>query len=173
MIQQERGAGARPGAVVFSAAFLLFALFLLSQIGAETKPPSRGAIVSQPRFWPAVGVIGMSVFGILHMIADWRRRDPGWRDEVVTWGLSLEYLVWFMLYVFVVPVIGYLLATVGFACLLALRAGYRDSLRLSAAAAFGLAVVLIFKTGLSVRIPGGAIYETLPAGLRNFMILNF
>ena len=163
----------RPGVAVFSAAFLLFALFLLSQIGAETKPPSGGNIVSQPRFWPAVGVAGMTFFGILHLIDNWRRDSAGWQDEVVTWGRSLEYLGWFMLYVFVIPTIGYLLATVGFACLLAVRAGYRDALRLSAAAAFGLAVVVIFKTGLSVRIPGGSIYEALPGGLRNFMILNF
>ena len=173
MIQEEHSAAARPGTVVFSVAFLLFALFLLSQIGAETKPPSGGNIVAQPRFWPAVGVAGMTVFGILHLIAGWRRHGPGWQGEVVAWGRSLEYLGWFMAYVFVVPTIGYLLATIGFTCLLAIRVGYRDSLRLSAAAALGLAVVLIFKTGLSVKIPGGSIYETLPGGLRNFMILNF
>ena len=33
--------------------------------------------------------------------------------------------------------------------------------------------VLVFKSMLSVKIPGGEIYEYLPAALRNFMILNF
>ena len=173
MIQEQHSAATRPGTVAFSVAFWLFALFLLSQMGAETKPPAGGNIVAQPRFWPAIGVAGMTVFGAFHLLAAWRRHEPGWQREVAMWGRSLEYLGWFMLYVFVVPAIGYLLATVGFACLLAVRAGYRDSLRLAAAAALGLAVVLIFKTGLSVKIPGGSIYEILPGGLRNFMILNF
>jgi hypothetical protein len=37
----------------------------------------------------------------------------------------------------------------------------------------GLFIVLIFKTFLEVKIPGGAIYEFLPNTLRSFMILNF
>jgi len=37
----------------------------------------------------------------------------------------------------------------------------------------GLSIVLIFKTFLEVKIPGGAIYEFLPNTLRSFMILNF
>jgi hypothetical protein len=36
-----------------------------------------------------------------------------------------------------------------------------------------LSIVLVFKTFLEVKIPGGIIYEYLPDTLRNFMILNF
>jgi hypothetical protein len=36
-----------------------------------------------------------------------------------------------------------------------------------------LSIVLVFKTFLEVKIPGGAIYEYLPDTLRTFMILNF
>ncbi len=56
---------------------------------------------------------------------------------------------------------------------MAVRQGYRSSRYLVAAALLGLAIVVVFKTGLSVKIPGGALYEYLPGGLRNFMILNF
>ena len=37
--------------------------------------------------------------------------------------------------------------------------------------AFGLVVVLLFKAFLQVKIPGSALYEVLPGGLRNFFIL--
>jgi hypothetical protein len=36
-----------------------------------------------------------------------------------------------------------------------------------------LSIVLVFKTFLEVKIPGGIIYEFLPSTLRSFMILNF
>ena len=78
-----------------------------------------------------------------------------------------------MVYVFAVPQIGYLLATVIFVTLMALRVGYRGPRMLGIAAATGLGIVLIFKTALSVKIPGGAVYEHLPDALRNFMIVNF
>lgn len=78
-----------------------------------------------------------------------------------------------MMYVAMVPVLGYLASTIIFTVLLALRQGYRGIRNLCAAALLGLAIVLVFKTGLSVKIPGGAVYEYLPSSLRSFMIINF
>ena len=40
-----------------------------------------------------------------------------------------------------------------------------------AAAGVGLFTVVLFKSLLQVKIPGGAVYEFLPGALRNFMIL--
>lgn len=78
-----------------------------------------------------------------------------------------------MVYVAVVPVLGYLFSTLLFTVLLAWRQGYRVARQLGAAALLGLVIVLVFKTGLSVKIPGGAVYEHLPDALRNLMIVNF
>ncbi|MEZ5478349.1 MAG: hypothetical protein R3E95_12975 [Thiolinea sp.] len=85
----------------------------------------------------------------------------------------MEYALWFLLYVWVVPIIGYLPATLLFMPLLALRAGYRDKRQLLSMVAIGFVIVLLFKSFLAVKIPGGAIYEYLPDGLRSFMLLNF
>jgi hypothetical protein len=41
------------------------------------------------------------------------------------------------------------------------------------AACIGFSIVVIFKSFLEVKIPGGAIYELLPNALRSFFILNF
>ena len=89
------------------------------------------------------------------------------------WLRSLEYAVWFMIYVAAVPLLGYLLSTILFSLLLALRAGYSGKKMLLSAGLFGFAVVLVFKTGLAVKVPGGVIYSFLPRTLQNFMIVNF
>jgi hypothetical protein len=77
-----------------------------------------------------------------------------------------------MVYVYAIPVIGYLLATVTFCVLLTFRIGYRGR-ALGVAAVFGLLVVLVFKAGFNVKIPGGAIYEYAPDGMRYFLLRYF
>ncbi|MEX0287174.1 MAG: tripartite tricarboxylate transporter TctB family protein [Paracoccaceae bacterium] len=163
----------KPGEVIFALLFLGFSALLLSQLGEQTKFSSKGQLFAQPRFWPAVGVIGMTGFGALHLLSILRQRVPGGAIEAVYWIRAFEYLVWFMVYVWAVPIVGYLPTTIVFTVLLALRLGYRDRFMLLSAAGTGFAVVFLFKTVLSVKIPGGAVYEYLPATLRNFMILNF
>ena len=168
----------QPGSMLFAAAFLIASLILLSQLGAETKFSAKGQIFAQPRFWPAVGVIGMVVFGAAYLVETYRhqifrRGMPISGVEPLIWLRAVEYFVWFMAYVIAVPIIGYLAASICFTVLLALRLGYRSARHLGLAAGVGIAVVLVFKTGLAVKIPGGAVYEYLPDALRNVMIVNF
>jgi len=165
------------GSVLFAIIFALFSLWLVLQLGTETKFSASGKLFAQPRFWPAVGVGGMLLFGVLHLVNTYRNRIGGSLSsslrESVVWVRALEYPAWFMLYVYSVPKIGYLPATVIFTILLCLRAGYRKPKHYALAVAMGFGVVLVFKAGLSVKIPGGEVYEYLPDALRNFMIINF
>ena len=59
-----------------------------------------------------------------------------------------------------------------FCTLLTLRVGYRGKAVLWAAL-FGLFVVLFFKTAMNVKIPGGAIYELAPEGIRYILLRYF
>ncbi|MCP5072165.1 MAG: tripartite tricarboxylate transporter TctB family protein [Rhodobacteraceae bacterium] len=164
----------RPGDLVFAIAFLAFSIFLLSQLGAETKWVKRTKLVAQPAFWPAVSLIGMTGFALLHWLSSAiSPRIHGRISELTFWARSIEYAVWFMVYVMVVPRLGYLPATPLFAVLLALRVGYRTPKMLGGAALTGIVVVLVFKTFLQVKVPGGQIYEALPDGLRAFMLTYF
>jgi len=170
----ERGRRRASGEWLFAVLFLALALFLLSQLPEQTRWVRKAKLFAQPAFWPAVGLAGMSLFGALHLLTRWRRDDlKRERSEALRWLRAGEFALWFMVYVWVVPLVGYLAASVAFAPLLAFRVGYRRGRMLWAAAGLGLGTVLFFKTFLGVKIPGGAVYEYLPGGLRALMITYF
>lgn len=164
----------RPGDLVFATVFLLFAIWLASQLQSQTIWANGQHLFAQPRFWPAVGVLGMAGFGVFHFLSSVASdRIPGRWPEVLNWLRALEFVGWFLAYVWLVPWAGYLLATVGFMAVLTLRMGYRDLRMIGAAVGTGVAIVLLFKTFLQVRLPGGQLYHVLPDGLSTFMLTYF
>lgn len=162
------------GQFLFAMLFLALTIALLSQVPAQTRWVEGTRLFAQPRFWPAVGIGGMALFGLLHL---WRlpRRRLVRTDlrEGNLWVFSLEFFAWFMAYVWAVPMIGYLLCSITFVPLMAYRLGYREPKVLWTGALFGFSVVFIFKTVLDVKIPGAAIYDLFPPVARNFLIINF
>ena len=94
------------------------------------------------------------------------------RIESWKWLTAFEWVGWFLAYVWLVPIIGYLPITIAFTVALAYRLGYRAARWYWIAAAFGTAVVVLFKSFLSVKIPGALLYEYFPSAIRNFFILN-
>ena len=112
-------------------------------------------------------------FGALHLWRlPWRQlTGADWR-ELRDWARALEFAAWFMAYVLLVPVLGYLPATLIFVPALSWRMGYRSARMLGIGVLFAVLVVVTFKMVLSVKIPGGALYEHLPEALRGFFILN-
>ena len=164
----------RPGDLVFAFVFLAFALLLLSQTGDQTVWKKGTKLFAQPRFWPAVSLISMTLFAAFHLLGSLvSPRISGRWQEVGFWLRAVEFVLWFLAYVALVPVIGYLLATILFMGALALRLSYRSPSWLAITAASGIAIVLIFKTFLQVKIPGGQVYEYLPTAMRSFMLTYF
>ncbi|MFP5510190.1 MAG: tripartite tricarboxylate transporter TctB family protein [Alphaproteobacteria bacterium] len=171
------GKGPQRGQILFALAFAGFAIFILSNLGNQTEWVERSTLFAQPGFWPGIAGTGMVLFGLLHLRG--LRRGKGmrrpWisradRAEARIWLRPLEYTAWFMVYVLAVPRIGHLPATMIFAPALTWRLGYRNPRLLWAAVVFAVVVVVIFKGLLGVKIPGGAIYEYLPDGLRAFAL---
>lgn len=164
----------RPGDLVFAVAFLLFSLALLSQLGEQTVWKKGTKLFAQPSFWPAVSLTSMTLFAAFHWLGSVvsPRLDGRWA-EVWFWLRSLEFVAWFLIYVSLVPVLGYLLATALFAVLLGFRLGYRSLAWVAISAGSGVAIVVIFKTFLQVKVPGGLIYEYLPVTLRSIMLTYF
>ncbi|MDF3413027.1 tripartite tricarboxylate transporter TctB family protein [Sulfitobacter sp. M57] len=164
----------RPGDIVFAVVVFAFTLLLLSQLFEQTAYQSRGKFVAQPRFWPAVSLIGMTGFAAFHLIGSaLSERIYGRWGAIWNWIKSVEYAVWFIAYAASVPYAGYLPTTVIFAVLLSLRAGYRSGKMIGIAVVCSIAVVLLFKTILKVNLPAGQIYNALPDGLRQIMLTYF
>ncbi len=162
--------------VVYGLFTFVVALVLLSQIGTQARFFDNLAFEKQPGLWPLISITGMLVFGFFQVIQYWLHRhiltEPKFSSEFVIWLKALEYAAWFMAYVLIVPVTGYLLSTVAVAVLLTLRLGYRNFRMVAAAIICAVVIVVLFKSFLQVRIPGGMIYDFLPGALRNFMIIN-
>ena len=161
----------RPGDLVFAWFCMIGSLALISQLSTQAPWVTGDPVFTQPAFWPTVSVMAMAGFAALHLMSSFLspELEGRWR-EVLIWVKSLEFAVWFMAYVFVVPLAGYLPTTIVMAVLLALRAGYRSRGELVGMALAGIAIVIAFKSFLQVRIPGGAVYELLPTALRSFML---
>lgn len=162
----------RPGDLVFAYIFLAFCLFLLFNLSSQAQWLDNTKTVAQPAFWPTVAILGMCLFAGLHLVGSLvSPRIPGRLKEGVFWIRSIEYVGYFLVYVFCVPIVGYLLSTVVFAVFLVIRLGYRSRQSIASAALFGLAVVLVFRAGLQVKIPPGQIYEYLPDSIRTFAMI--
>ncbi|MEM7463169.1 MAG: tripartite tricarboxylate transporter TctB family protein [Pseudomonadota bacterium] len=164
----------RPGDLVFAWLFLAISVFLLTQLWDQAAYKAGGKLFAQPRFWPAVSLSLMTMFAALHLYgsAISERLDGRWQ-EVALWVSALEFAAWFVAYAFVVPYVGYLPATLIFAVLLTLRAGYRSRTALIGAAAAAIVIVLLFKSFLQVKLPAGKIYDSLPDGIRQIMLTYF
>ena len=93
--------------------------------------------------------------------------------ELLRWLRPLEFALYFVAYAASIPWLGYLLSTAVFMPLLGLRAGIRSPSGLGLLAGLGIGIVLVFKTGLEVRMPPGALYDLFPPQVRNFLIRNF
>ncbi|MEM7521171.1 MAG: tripartite tricarboxylate transporter TctB family protein [Pseudomonadota bacterium] len=164
----------RPGDIVFAWFVLILSLFLLSQLFEQTAYRNGAKLPAQPRFWPAVSLIGMSGFAAFHLIGSaLSERIQGRWQEVFLWVRGLEYALWFVAYAAIVPITGYLLTTIAFALILTFRVGYRRPLPLMMAALSAVFIVVLFKTILAVNLPSGQIYEALPDGLRQIMLTYF
>ena len=152
---------------------------MLAQMDEQTKWLKGAALLVQPRFWPGLCLAGFAFFALCHFISTWTRHRQSRQysflppDELANWARPTEYALYFMAYVFLVPQLGYLPTTLLALPALVFRLGYRSPSKLMASILVGLCTVVVFKTLLQVRIPGGRWYEFLPDGLRNLLILYF
>lgn len=165
--------GRKRGEILFSALMTLFGGLLFAALPWRTSWIDNRGLAAQPRLWPALSLGGLIVFAALHFaIRIQATRTPGRWKEGLAWILSLEYIVYYMAYVWSIPLIGYLPATIAFCVLLAFHIGYRGK-ALWIAFAFAWFVVLVFKTGFNVKIPSGAIYDYAPEATRYTLIRYF
>jgi len=157
--------------LVFAVLFLAFCIFLLINLDTQTVWVKRVKLFAQPAFWPTLSLFAMTGFAALHWISSLASpRISGRWVETQFWIRSFEYAAWFIIYAAVAPLIGYLPSTIMFTTLLALRVGYRGWRIIGNAALMAIVIVVVFKSFLQVKVPGGIIYEALPDFIRPFML---
>ncbi|WP_299726899.1 tripartite tricarboxylate transporter TctB family protein [uncultured Tateyamaria sp.] len=107
----------------------------------------------------------------------WRarfRQPTALRHELTQWARALEYVGWFVAYTALVPVLGYLVATLILGTALPWRLGYRGARWMGICLAASFTIVLIFRTGLQIRTPVNIwLYDQLPQGMETFMQVWF
>ena len=173
-VEERRFKGPIRGQLIFALLFLTLSILLISQLGDQTKWIKKTKFAAQPRLWPMIALTGMVFFTGLHLWRLPRRRILNVDlQEAKRWLQVNEYCIWFIAYVWVVPNLGYLISTLIFLPALAYRAGYHNKKMMTYATCIGFSIVVIFKSFLEVKIPGGTIYELLPNAMRSFFILNF
>lgn len=164
----------RPGDLVFAVICVAFAAFIVWSLPTEAKLPSRGSLFTKPAFYVHLAAWTMLAFALLHLLSTLLSEAlEGRWAEVWLWLRSIEFAGWFMAYVLIAPLLGYLPATLLFTVTLCARLGFRARRTLALAAVFGVCVVLVFKTFLQVKVPGGQLYEHLPGVLRSIMLTYF
>jgi len=171
------------GDSMFALIVFIFELFLLSQIGNQTKWIDGLKLIAQPRFWPGLSLAFMLLFsgGYLFLsVRDITQKKSNTRDaqiwqpkELLNWMRTLEYATYFLVYVIVVPILGYLPSTLIFSLLLTLRAGYRNKKFVFWSIASGILIVIVFKTFLQVKLPAGQVYDDFPEIVAGIMIRYF
>ena len=107
----------------------------------------------------------------------WRKRfrqPNSATHEIVQWLRALEYVGWFVAYTALVPVLGYLVATLLLGTVLPWRLGYRGVRWFGICLSVSFAIVLVFRSGLQIRTPVNIwLYDQLPPGLETFMQVWF
>ena len=164
--------------VICAAFIVLVTLLLVSQLGNQTRWLKRADLVMQPGFFPAVGLLVMGVPALVLSVVSFRQMRSGIALEspriiIAGFHRCCEFAVWFLVYVYIIRWVGYLVATLLFMPALSLRVGFRGVRWMMTAVLIGLVIVLLFRTGLQVRLPDGYVYSYLPPEIRNFMIRNF
>lgn len=107
----------------------------------------------------------------------WRRRfllpvSPAF--ELTKYAAALEYVVYFIGYTLIVPILGYLVSTLILGTFLTWRLGYRSPRWIAIGLASSFAIVIVFRSFLQIKTPVSIwLYDQLPVTARAFMLTYF
>lgn len=107
----------------------------------------------------------------------WRKRfllPTDTRYEFSQYLAALEFVVYFILYTLMVPILGYLVSTLILGSFLTWRLGYRTPKWMLTSFLSSFSAVIVFRTLLQIKTPGSIwLYDQLPTATRAFMLTYF
>jgi hypothetical protein len=177
------------GDLVVSLFFFLLVLVLLFYFNTEAgfedrKLPQKrfGKILKQGWVTPAICMFFLMIAVTVNLWLSVRNAIKSKRlhlpkrtgKELLNWLKSLEFVAYFLIYTFVIPTLGYLLATVFFGVGLTWRLGYRSLRWISISFTTAVVIVLVFRTLLQIRTPLQiTLYEFFPPAVEGFLKTYF
>ena len=162
-----------------------FLTYLGQQLGlieAEGRLSRFGRILKQGWVGPLLALAILVPAALINLRASvktfkWRKRfkqPTNMRYEFSKWLSALEFVAYFLVYTYMVPILGYLFSTLLLGMLLPMRLGYRGPKWLGLSLLASLTIVLIFRTFLQIKTPVNIwLYEQLPQNLETFMKVYF
>ena len=94
--------------------------------------------------------------------------------EVAKYIEAFEFVIYFIAYTMLVPIFGYLLATVFLGVFLPWRLGYRGRVWVLRSFSCSVAVVIVFRTLLQIKTPVSIwLYDLMPTPLSGFLLTYF
>ncbi len=177
------------GDLILSLVMLAFVVFLFWNFGEESAWNDRdlsqkrvGKILKQPWIGPFLCMALLLPAAIFNVYQSYRQRQKDTRlhipqrdlYEIGQWARAIEYVAYFIIYTFCVPVLGYLVSTILFTIFLTYRLGYRSRFWITISFLSSFAIVLVFRTFLQIKTPVNIwLYDQLPPLLGTFMKIYF
>lgn len=171
-----------PGTGVFYGIMAVISVVLLLLLPVETEPgPADQGWWTQPILMPAISLVFFAITAVYlfiqHILTS--RKHGTWHEsevvkaELFQWVQPLEFFVYYVIYIYLLGIVGYFLSSFIFAVGVGMRVGLRSRRWVWAMLAFTLAITALFRWGLSIWFPSAALFELLPGGLRIFFARNF
>ena len=162
-----------------------FGSYIAYQFGLvdlEGRVTRLGRILKQSWIAPLICLAVFVPAALANLWASWK--ETRWRKrfllptsarfELTKYVAALEFVVYFIAYTLLVPVLGYLLSTLILGIALPWRLGYRSRLWMIRSFLASLAVVLVFRSFLQIKTPVSIwLYDQLPDAARAFMLTYF
>ncbi|MEM7117153.1 MAG: tripartite tricarboxylate transporter TctB family protein [Chloroflexota bacterium] len=172
----------QPGTGVFYGIMAVISIVLLLLLPIETEPgPAEQGWWTQPILMPAISLVFFAITAVFlfiqHLLSVRKHGAPHDRDtvraELFQWAQPLEIFVYYVIYIYLLGIVGYFLSSFIFAAGVGWRVGLRSRRWVWAALFFTLGITALFRWGLSIWFPSAALFELLPGGLRIFFARNF
>lgn len=162
-------------------AFVSVTLLLLTPVVTSSAPPGQGWW-TQPALMPSISLVVFAITAVYlfgnhvwlirkNKIATHGREEI--RGELWQWLLPLEFFIYYILYIYLLGLVGYFLSSIIFAAGLSYRVRLRGRQWMIASFLFVLLVTALFRWGLKIWFPIPALFEIFPPGIRIFLTRNF